>query len=246
MAGPGSLWQRVNSLFRSAPSTGDDGLTPRDAPVAEDATLAARPAGRESQRPVFGWWRRPTSPQVREVSLRVVELAHSLHQHFEQQDRRSAELANSLNRVGGTLEQLAESQRAHGEFLRSIAEHTEAAGKNAAALTDTLGRVPESLLVQAEAIRTVARSLEVSQEADTQLMHSLQQFGKAVDTLGSSGAAQVDILQRLTAAQQAQHEAFAALAREQSRRFLVVVVVTAVLALAALSALVAMLVLRVI
>ncbi len=246
MAGPVSFWQRVNNLLHPAASTGDDGLTPRDEGEVEDAALASRAAGSGAPRPIFGWWRRTPSPQVREVSLRVVELAHSLQQHFEQQDRRSAEVANSLNRVGGTLEQLAESQRNHGEFLRAIAEHTEAAGKNAAALTTTLGRVPESLLVQAEAIRTVARSLEVSQEADTQLMHSLQQFGKAVDTLGSSGAAQVDILQRLTAAQQAQHEAFAALAREQSRRFLVVVVVTAVLALAALAAVVAMLVMRVI
>ncbi len=246
MAGPVSFWQRVNNLFHGAASTGDDGLVPPDESVAEDAPLAARPPGPGAPRALSGWLRRRTNPQVREVSLRVVELAHSLQQHFEQQDRRSAEVANSLNRVGGTLEQLAESQRAHGDFLRAIAEHTEAAGKNAAALTTTLGRVPESLLVQAEAIRTVARSLEVSQEADTQLMHSLQQFGKAVDTLGSSGAAQVDILQRLTAAQQAQHEAFAALAREQSRRFLVVVVVTAVLALAALAALVAMLVMRVI
>jgi hypothetical protein len=246
MAGPVGFWQRVNNLFRPAASAGDDGLTPRDESGAAGGTLMARPPEAAVQRPVFAWWRRGrNSPQVREVSLRVVELAHSLQEHFEQQERRAAEVSNSLNRVGGTLEQLAESQRAHGDFLRSIAEHTEAAGKNAATLTTTLSRVPESLLAQAEAIRTVARSLEVSQEADTQLMHSLQQFGRAVDTLGSSGAAQVDILQRLTAAQQAQHDAFAALAREQSKRFLVVVVVTGVLALAALGTLIAMLVMRI-
>jgi hypothetical protein len=242
MAGPVRFWHRVNSFFRPA-ATGNDGRT-TDEPAGENAGLVANPPSPGAQRPILGWWRRPASPHVREVALRVVELAHSLQQHFEQQDRRSAELANSLNRVGGTLEQLADSQRAHGEFLRSIAEHTETASKNAAALTSTLGRVPESLLAQAEAIRTVARSLDVSQEADTQLMHSLQQFGRAVETLGSSGAAQVDILQRLNAAQQAQHEAFAALAREQSRRFLTVVVVVGVLAVVAVGALITMLVMR--
>jgi hypothetical protein len=227
MAGPVRFWHRVNSFFRPA-ATGNDGRT-TDEPAGENAGLVANPPSPGAQRPILGWWRRPASPHVREVALRVVELAHSLQQHFEQQDRRSAELANSLNRVGGTLEQLADSQRAHGEFLRSIAEHTETASKNAAALTSTLGRVPESLLAQAEAIRTVARSLDVSQEADT---------------LGSSGAAQVDILQRLNAAQQAQHEAFAALAREQSRRFLTVVVVVGVLAVVAVGALITMLVMR--
>jgi hypothetical protein len=105
--------------------------------------------------------------------------------------------------------------------------------------------MPESLLSQAEAIRTVARSLELAQEADTQLMHSLQQFGRAVDTLGSSGTAQVDILQRLNAAQREQHQAFTALVREQGRRFLAVFVVAAVLAVAALAALVATLAQRI-
>jgi tetratricopeptide (TPR) repeat protein len=242
-----SFWQRLGSLFRSeAASSGGDGATtflePRPEHAGDGAGLVRPPA----DAPPASWWRRSAKGvQAREVSLRVVELAHSLLQHFEQQDRRAAELAGSLNRVGGTLEQLAETQRAQGDYLRAIAEQSEAAGKNAAALTATLGRMPESLLSQAEAIRTVARSLELSQEADTQLMHSLQQFGRAVDTLGSSGTAQVDILQRLNAAQREQHQAFTALVREQGRRYLAVFVVAAVLAVAALAVLVATLAQRI-
>ncbi len=236
-----SFWQRLGSLFRSeAASSGGDGATTFLEPRPEHVGGGVSPVRPGAGAPAATWWRRSSKGvQAREAALRVVELAHSLQQHFEQQDRRAAELAGSLNRVGGTLEQLAETQRAEGDYLRSIAEHAEAAGKNAAALTAALGRMPESLLSQAEAIRTVARSLELSQEADMQLMHSLQQFGRAVDTLGSSGTAQVDILQRLNAAQQEQHQAFTALVREQGRRFLAVFVVAAVLAVAALAVLIA-------
>jgi hypothetical protein len=192
------------------------------------------------------WWRRAArGAPVGEAALCVLELAQALQQHFEQQDRRSAELGDALNRVSGMLAQLGEVQRGQGEYLRLVAEHTEAASKNATALTTTLGRMPESLMAQAEAIRTVARALEVAQEADTQLMHSLQQFGRAVDTLGASGTAQVDALQRLSAAQQEQHRAFTALVREQSRRFLVLLAVVGVLTVAAVVVLVILLLLRV-
>ena len=244
MAGQNSLWRRVSSLFRAE----------TDVPAGERSThveAADEPGGALATAPSAGgdhptrWWRRSArSVQVREVSLRVVELAQALKQHFEQQDQRAAEVGRSLNRVSGILEQLADAQRGQGEYLRSIAEHTEAAGKNASALTATLGRMPESLMAQAEAIRTVARSLELAQEADTQLMHSLQQFGRAVDTLGSSGTAQVDALQRLSAAQQEQHQAFAALVREQGRRFMALLAVVGVLAVAATVVLVVLLVAR--
>ena len=235
MAEPISFWRRVGNLFRP----GGDATDGNGAGESSGAITAAAPAQ------AAGWLRRPAkAAQAREVALHVAELADAMQQYFRQQDQRAAELAGSLNRVGGVLEQLAESQRSHGDYLRTIAEQTESAGKNAAALTATVSRVPESLLAQADAIRTVARQLEISQEADTQLMHSLQQFGRAVDTLGSSGTAQVEVLQRLNHAQQQQHEAFSALVREQSRRFTVVFAVAAGLVVLAVGALAAVLVVR--
>lgn len=245
MAAQFSFWQRVGSLFRS--DTGLDRGRPTGAIESrgrlESTISGPRDHGGNHPEP---FWRRHAarSAQARETALRVVELAEAMQQHFRQQDQRAAELAGSLDRVGSTLEQLAAAQRAHGDYLRSIAEHTESAGKNATALTATLSRVPESLLAQAEAIRTVARHLEIAQEADTQLMHSLQQFGRAVDTLGSSGTAQVEVLQRLNAAQHEQQAAMTALVREQSRRYLLVLIITGVLAVGALAALITLVALR--
>jgi len=231
MAVAGSFWQRVARLV------GGKNMSPPDdaqsaAPSRELAVADAPPAG-------VPWWRRRQVRQmhVREVSRRIVQLADGLEAYFRQQDERATELTAALQQVGGILQQLAEAQRQQGDSLRTIAQHAEAGARHAAALTETLGRLPDSLVTQAEAVRAVARQLEVAQESDTQLMHSLQQFGRAVDTLGSAGTSQVEVLQRLNAAQQEQHAALMTLVREQSRRFLLILFVGTILAVAGLGAL---------
>ncbi len=248
------FWQRVGRLFRSGSGNGPPratGEAGRSSAVASSTATLER-SGALQQRSVLGappesipWWR----PQARRARAeaagqRVAELALALEEHFRKQDDRAAALANSLDRVGSTLAQLADSQRLQGELLKCIAEHTDSAAKSAAGVVSTLAHVPESLNAQAEAIRGVARQLEIGQESDNQLMHSLQQFGRAVDTLGTSGTAQVEALQRLSTAQQHQNEAFAKLVTEQSRRYVAVVIGTSVLAVAAIAVAVITLVLQ--
>ena len=80
------------------------------------------------------------------------------------------------------------------------------------------------------------RQIEVSQEADTQLMHSLQHLGQAVDTLNSSSAAQVQTLERLDAAEREQQAALTELVRAQSKRFMIITIVVSTLGLGALAA----------
>jgi len=236
-----SLWQRMRSHFRAGPT--DGGLAGEDSSgggVGPGASPgASAPLSAVAERGGFSWFgrRRLRQLQVREASQRMVELAQALQDHFRRQDERGVALAGSLEHMGSVLEQLADSQRSQSDCLQTIAEQTESAGRHAAALSETLSRVPDSLFSQAEAIRTVARQLELTQESDTQLMHSLQQFGKAVDTLGSSGTAQVEALQRLNAAHREQQAVLTNLVREQGRRFLIVFVVGSILAVAALVAL---------
>ncbi len=240
MATQSSFWQRVGNLFRPDDPNATD-VPPM--PPLSTSTATVEPAAPRALTVVDAaatpWWRRRQvrQAQSQEMALRVYELAGAMQQHFRQQDQRAVELAGSLDRVGGILEQLASSQKAQGDYLRTIAERTDVASKHAAALTETLSRMPDSLMTQAEAIRTVARQLEVSQESDTQLMHSLQQFGRAVDTLGESGTAQVQVLHKLNTAQREQHEALTTLVREQSRRFVVVLAIASVVAVAGLAAL---------
>jgi hypothetical protein len=243
MAKAGSLWQRVGGIFRTnhPPAELWSDTTTRTLAGRTPESLNGRPrALAPAAEPArVSWWQRRQARQmqVRQASQRVVQLADELERYFRRQDERAAELTGSLGHVGGVLEQLAETQRTHSECLRGIAQHTEAGVKHSAMLTETLGRLPDSLVTQAEAIRAVARQLQVGQESDTQLTQSLQQFGRAVDTLGSAGTSQVEMLQRLNAAQREQHEALVTLVREQSRRFMLILVVGAILAVAALAAL---------
>lgn len=228
MADPGSFWRRMGNLFHADSANREPAGTALLDPAAERGD----PLRLTGSSP---WWRR--SAERREAALQAVRLSESLQDHFRRQDDRAVQVVRSLERVGGILEQLAETQRSQGECLKAIAESTQAAGQNAAALHGTVSRVPEALTAQAEAIRTVARQLEVSQEADTQLMLSLQQFGRAVDTLGSSGTAQVEVLQRLAAAQREQQSALAGFVQEQGRRFTLFIAIAIGVALVALAAL---------
>lgn len=224
-----SFWQRVGSLFTS--HTADVGgygstavLEPADRTVTAPPTVQPEGAGGPTADPpptALAWWRRrqERQNQTREMAVRLVALADAMQEHFRRQDERAAGMTRALERVGGILEQLAETQRAHGECLRAIAEHAATTQRQTANLSETLARIPDSLLTQAEAIRTVAVQLDVAQETDTQLHHTLQQFSRAVDALGASGAAQARVLEGLSAAQQHQHEAVATLVHDLRRRW---------------------------
>ncbi len=237
MAGHSSIWKRIGSLFTSETAAMPASTGSGPAVVTAEAVKPAECRLELSSESGNGsWWRRWPNRKAPagELAMRFVELSEAMQEHFRRQDARAAELASSLDRVGRVLEQLAQTQQSQGECLRTIAEHAAAAGKNTASLADALGRIPESLLTQAEAIRTVAMQLDLAQETDTQLLHSLQQFGKAIDALGSSGGAQVAALQSLSAAQREQHAAFSNLVRAQTQRFTVALGVVALVGLAAL------------
>lgn len=236
MSEAGTVWKRLKDAFRS------ESTEPEGAGEASASENAIEPLGMAKKAP---WWRRGQvrAAQTREMSRRLIALADAMQDHFHRQDERSAALAASLERVCEIMEQVAKSQDGQTECLKGVATQTESIGKHAATLGDALSRVPDSLLQQAEAIRTVARQLDVAQESDTQLLHSLQQFGRAVDTLNSAGTAQVESLQKLGSVQKEQHETLAALVREQSRRFMILTIISSLLGLAGLAALIIALVL---
>ncbi len=242
-----SFWQRVGSLFTS--QTADVGgfgaaavFEPADRTAAAPRSVRPAVGGPPADPPptALAWWRRrqERQNQTREMALRLVALADAMQEHFRRQDERAAGMTSALERVGGILEQLAETQRAHGECLRAIAEHAATTQRQTANLSETLARIPDSLLTQAEAIRTVAVQLDVAQETDTQLHHTLQQFSRAVDALGASGAAQARVLENLSAAQQHQHEAVVTLVHDVRRRWWVAAGVVVVVGAAVCAAVV--------
>lgn len=246
MSTQSSFWQRVGAMFRgesagqspgngrraAAGSNGSHGsLSVADVQVGEPPPETGQPGlmarlGR----------RDPSVHQMRDGYQRLVGMVDALQEHFHKQDERSTQLADSVGRMVGILEQVADSGRSQQEHIRSIADNVNAAGQHTAAMSEALSQMPHSFELQAEAVRTMLRQIEVSQEADTQLMHSLQQLGSAVDALNSSSTAQVQTLERLNAGEHEQKEALTLLVREQSRRFLVIVIVAGILGIGALAA----------
>lgn len=240
MADNGSFWQRVGNAFNSAASHvtqfGGNGSNEHGKRV-NGAVEVAAPAGElATELREQSWWRRwqPRHPGSGDLALRMVQLADAMERHFRQQDTRARELAGSLDRVGSVLEQLADTQRAQGESLKRIADQADAASRHTANMSDTLARIPDSLLTQAEAIRAVAMQLDLAQDTDLRLRESLQQFGQAVGTLGTTGREQTLALRDLNSFQREQHDALTQLVHVQSRRFLLVLGTMGGLAAAAL------------
>lgn len=230
-----SFWQRVGNVFRGGQLGSPDTNGNRH---ATKISAAEPPLDDGPPRPLTRWGRRePTVAQMRDGYQRVVETMDALQEHFSKQDQRAEHLGQSITHLVGTLDQLAETGHNQQEHVRSIADNVSQAGRHAAAISASLSQMPKSLQMQAESVQTMLRRIEISQESDTQLMHSLQHLGRAVEGLNASGAAQVQTLERLHAADHDQKEALTSLVREQSRRFLIVMVVAAILVLGTLAAL---------
>lgn len=251
MSADTSFWQRIGNFFRSEdadeplngngtkPKNGVPKNQPDDQhPVASADNENAGDMPRSSSS-LMRWTRnQPSTGEMRAGYQRVLELMDDMHQHFEKHDHRAEQLANSVDRVAGILERLAQTQHQQGECIRTIADNVESASRHAVDISKSLHQVPESLRTQADTVRTLVQQMEVTQECDNQLMHSLQQLGKAVEALSSASTAQVRSLEDLHHKEEEQRDALTDLVRSQNRNYLIVVIVAAVIAVGALAALV--------
>lgn len=237
-----SLWKRFGSAFRANVNRGDGNEADPAATIepAEPARENVRDRGNGplSVSSLLPWVRRNRSlRQLDERYQRVVELMDALRDHFERQDRRAAELAAGVDRLGGTLDQLVGTQRVQSECVASIAARVDDAARHSAGLATMLREMPASIQAQAEAVRAVARQMETSRATDEQLLGSLRQFSRAADSLCHSGTAQVETLQRLHDTGKHQEESLRAFVRSQTRLLVIITIIVAVLGLGAVAAL---------
>jgi len=241
-----SLWQRLKRAFH-------DGFRRQGASgVQADRSQTQGPStagelGTDPSKAGLLAWRRRTTPDAtaaRDGSVRLLELIDGLEHHFEEQDRRAAELSRHVEQITGLLERLAESGARQQEGLNAVADSVGQVRQHTALMSESLGQLPPLFQSEAEALRQMVRQMDVAQESATQLMHSLQRLSQAVDALQAAGLAQVQTLERLSSAEREQQQALFLLVREQSRRFLIIIVTAAVLGLGALAALTATLLAR--
>jgi len=232
MSSSHSFWKRMGNAFRGGETRevydsnndGGVGVTPAS---ANGGSASILPWGRKQK----------AIERLDEGYQRVLELMDGMRRHFEAQDVRAAALADGITRVGATLEQLADVQRAQCDGIRTMTSRVDVAAKYAGDLATMLVEMPASLQAQAEAVHAVARQMEATRDADGELTHSLRQFSQAADSLRDSGTAQVDSLHKLHMSQGSQEERLRNFVRGQTRLLLVITVIVAILGAGAIAAL---------
>ncbi len=241
------FWKRIADTFR-----GSDSSVRTNGKNGAIALHLDRPAngnghgdhnGARSDGGRLGWLGGAGRSELREGYRRTLELMDAMRMHFERQDRRFEQLAAGVDRVAQTLERLEVTARIQGESLSGIAEQSEGANRHAATLAATLLELPASMQAQVDAVRTIARQMEVSSEVSGQLVHSLQRVSHAAETLRDTNATQLTSLQQAIAGEGKRHEALTGFIREQSRRLTVITIVAAAAGIIAIGGLVTMTVL---
>lgn len=235
-----SFWKRLENMVRGRSASAMDVLPPLTPATLDDAEALLR---RERPRRGFvdaiksmdlGSWmpwhrrKRASVTELRENYARVLELIDSLKTHFDAQDRRSGELNSAVTRVAGTLDHLAEVQRQHGGSVDALTTRVDSAAQSAAPLLANLSRVPAALQEQTDTLRTVARRLEASGEAQVQLVAALDRFSQASEALRHGGEAQVEMLAKLNTGDQQLRDALTRMIRQQNRRITALAVFAAV------------------
>ncbi|MBU0616104.1 MAG: hypothetical protein KKI02_00135 [Planctomycetes bacterium] len=199
-----------------------------------------KPTNGDSRPSWLPWVRRRSAiERLDERYQRVLELIDAMRDHFEAQDCRAAEVTAGLERMGGTLDRLADTQQVQCEGIASIATRVNDAARSSAGLATMLAEMPASLQAQAQAVHAVARQMEATRAADAELTSSLQQFSHAADSLRDAGTAQVVSLQRLHETSRGQKESLQVFVRQQSRLLLIITIVVMVLGLGSIGALAA-------
>jgi DNA repair exonuclease SbcCD ATPase subunit len=243
-----SFWRRIGSLF-GVSTVGDEpdgnALGGNESRVVQAVEGSDSAAYMGSSGGLLARFRR-NDPRAAQLAgyQRIAELMDSLQEHYRQQDERAARMEQQTERISSILQQLADSGRQQQEHVRTMTDNVSQATRHSAAMSESLSLLPPLLQAEADAVRSMVRQMDVAQESDTQLMQSLQKLGQAVESLNGASNAQVQTLERLSAAEREQRQALTLLVREQTRRFLVIMLVAAILGVGALAALSAMLIVR--
>ncbi len=207
MSTDSSFWQRIGGVFRPANGKHDEGNGANGGHDAPTATITRR---------------QPTVHELRDGYDRVVNLMDAMRSHFDKQDARANQLVTSVDRIAGTLEQLANAQDKQNESISAIASQVESAQRFNASVSSALLELPTSLQAQADTVRAMGRQFEASQQ-------SLRGLNEAVESLRLANVAQVESLRKLSAGSTEQQQSLHTMLKSQDRRFTVGAIVAGVI-----------------
>ncbi|MCA9242424.1 MAG: hypothetical protein KDA32_00605 [Phycisphaerales bacterium] len=213
MSTESSFWQRIGGVFRPANGKQGNGHNIENGKSANGGHEVAQ--ANITRRP-------PSVNELREGYDRVVTLMDTMRDHFDKQDQRANKLVTSVERIAGTLEQLAKAQDKQNESISAIASQVDSAQRFNSSVSSALMELPTSLQAQADTVRAMGRQFEASQQ-------SLRGLNDAVESLRLANVAQVESLRKLTADSGDQQESLRTMLKAQDRRFTVGAIVAGVI-----------------
>jgi prefoldin subunit 5 len=226
-----SLWKRIETVFRRH---GDDFQPAISAANLKVVTETAEPRPQPSRFRLP--WGRGARAALEERYQRVSQAMEALDRHFDQQDRRAAQLVGAVEHVARNLADLSDQNRRNHDTLASINQQLTVVARHAGNCTTAFVELPAAMQAQADAVRTIGRQMESLRGTQTELGGSLKTFATSVDSLRDAGVSQVESLERLHLESYDDRRALQHLLRTQQQRFLIVMLVTAGIAVAAIVA----------
>lgn len=150
---------------------------------------------------------------------RVVGLVESLQVHFEEQDRRTAVIAESLERLATCLAHLPEASRGQFEVLsamRDVLDHHAARAKR---FEDCVAQLPQLADAQRETMAAIARQLDHSHKSNDRVGAVLENFQQAVVSLSEATTGSTVALREMHNDSSARESRMVTMLEQQTRRF---------------------------
>lgn len=220
----GQIWNRVaqrirayrtvdSPLSKAMSTEGMNGGAP-----APDDTGAAMVLSPPTDRSTAGEAQRALSA-MRQSYDQVVNLVESIRAHLDVQQKRSAEMADSLNRLADNVAQLPRAAVRQSDAIAALASQLESGAVRTQRLDNSLAQVPVLL--------------EAQRRQEARVVDTLHHLTEAMNALSSAEATSAGAAERLLCTAAEREEQLLKLYAEQTRRL--TWVLTGTIAMAVLS-----------
>jgi len=149
---------------------------------------------------------------------RVAGLVQSIQDHLTSQAQRTESIANSLEKLAGSLAHLPDSASTQLGMLEKIGDEVARSSNSARRLEDALGQLPQLADAQREALVAVGRQLEASSLASGEIVTSLSGVRDVVTEVGEATTASTESLKGLRSELATREQRVASMLAEQSGR----------------------------
>jgi uncharacterized phage infection (PIP) family protein YhgE len=234
-----SLLSRIGNWFRRS-GNGHGGMS------AADVHIIDRPHGGHGEpgnaieaRSSFlrPWARRDAAiGQLQEGFNTLTDLMSSVRDHLDRQSKRQDELIGYLSHLPQALEQLPESNRAHGEALKAIHQQLTTQNGNQEKLSEILEKLNTKGLEDREVLDEVRDRVETMRQTDQAIADNLTSVGTAMQSITRNGETTSQVLEQMRDNLDSRDGQLERILHRQGTRFTTMLAIAIFLSVAALVA----------